>query len=67
LGDIHDGDMWIDTLPRFRDEEQARTLAYCGNTAPFEPLRAGMLALHHKRQHQREQEYQAFVTCWDQL
>jgi len=67
LGDIHDGDMWIDTLPRFRDEEQARTLAYCGNTTLFEPFRAGMLALHHKRQHQREQEYQAFVTCWDQL
>ena len=67
LGDIHDGDMWIDTLPRFLDEEQARTLAYCGNTAPFEPLRAGILALHHNRQHQREQHYQAFVTFWEQL
>ena len=34
LGDIHDGDMWIDTLPRFLEEEQARTLAYFGNTHP---------------------------------
>src|SRR6516165_2456104 len=67
LGDIHDGDMWLDTLPRFLDEEQARTLAYFGNTTPFEPLRAGMLALYHNRQHQRAQDYQAFVAFWEQL
>ena len=67
LGDIHDCDMWLDTLPRFLDEEQARTLAYFGNTTPFEPLRAGILALYHNRQHQRAQDYQAFVTFWEQL
>jgi CHAD domain-containing protein len=67
LGDIHDCDMWIDTLPRFLDEEQARTLAYFGSTAPFEPLRAGILALHHNRQQQRAQDYQEFVTFWEQL
>ena len=49
LGDIHDGDVWIDTLPRFLEEEQARTLAYFGSTTPFEPLRAGILALHLDR------------------
>jgi CHAD domain-containing protein len=67
LGDIHDGDVWIDTLPRFLEEEQARTLAYFGSTAPFEPLRAGILALHHNRQQQRVQDYQEFVTLWEQL
>ena len=67
LGDIHDGDMWLDTLPRFLDEEQARTLAYFGNTTPFEPLRAGILALYHNRQHQRAQDYQAFEAFWEQL
>ena len=67
LGDIHDGDVWIDTLPRFLEEEQARTLAYFGSTAPFEPLRAGILALHDNRQHQRARDYQGFVTFWEQL
>jgi hypothetical protein len=67
LGDIHDGDVWIDTLPRFLEAEQARTLAYFGSTAPFEPLRSGILALYHKRQQQRTQDYQEFVTFWEQL
>jgi CHAD domain-containing protein len=67
LGDIHDCDMWIDTLPRFLEEEQARTLAYFGSTVPFEPLRLGILALHHNRQQQRAQAYQEFVTFWEQL
>ena len=67
LGDIHDGDVWIDTLPRFLEEEQARTLAYFGSTTPFESLKPGILALHHNRQQQRAQDYQEFVTFWDQL
>src|SRR5262249_35551154 len=67
LGDIHDCDMWIDTLPRFLEEEQARTLAYFGSTAPFEPLRAGIFGLYHNRQQQRAQNYQEFVTFWEQL
>ena len=67
LGDIHDGDVWIDTLPRFLEEEQARTLAYFGSTTSFEPLRAGILALLHNRQQQRAQDYQEFVTFWEQL
>jgi CHAD domain-containing protein len=67
LGNIHDGDMWINTLPRFLEEERARTLAYFGSTAPFEPLQSGILALLHNRQQQRTQDYQEFVTFWDQL
>ena len=67
LGDIHDGDVWIDTLPRFLEEEQARTLEYFGSTIPFEPLRAGILALLHNRQQQRAQDYQEFVMFWEQL
>jgi CHAD domain-containing protein len=67
LGDIHDGDVWINTLPRFLEEEQARTLAYFGSTTPFEPLRSGILALHHNRQQQRAQSYQEFVTFWEQV
>src|SRR5262249_55777103 len=66
-GDIQDCEVWIDPLPRFLDEEQACTLAYCGNTTPFEPLRLGILALHDNRQHQRAQDYQEFVTFWEQL
>ena len=67
LGDIHDCDVWIDTLPCFLEEEQARTLEYFGSTTPFEPLRPGLLALLHNRQQQRAQDYQEFVTFWEQL
>jgi hypothetical protein len=67
LGDIHDCDVWIDALPRFLEEEQARTLVYFGSTAPFESLKPGILALHHNRQRQRAQDYQEFVTFWEQL
>ena len=67
LGDIHDCDVWINTLPRFLEEEQARTLVYFGSPVPFEPLKVGILALHHNRQQQRGQDYQEFVTFWDQL
>jgi CHAD domain-containing protein len=67
LGDIHDCDVWIDTLPRFLEAEQERTLVYFGSATPFEPLRAGILALHLNRQQQREQDYQEFVMFWDQL
>jgi CHAD domain-containing protein len=67
LGDIHDGDVWNDALPRFLEEEQARTLEYFGSTTPFESLRPGILALLHDRQQQREQDYQEFVTFWEQL
>ena len=67
LGNIHDSDVWIDTLLCFLEEEQARTLVYFGSTAPFEPLRSGILALLHNRQQQRAQDYQEFVTFWDQL
>ncbi len=67
LGDIHDCDVWIDTLPRFLEEEQARTLEYFGSTAPLEPLRSGILALLNDRQQQRAQDYQEFVTFWDEL
>ena len=67
LGDIHDCDVWIDTLPRFLEEEQARTLAYFGSTTPFEPLKGGILALYNNRQQQRVLYYQEFVMLWDQL
>jgi CHAD domain-containing protein len=67
LGDIHDCDMWINTLPCFLEEEQARTLEYFGSMAPFEPLRSGILALLNDRQQQRAQDYQEFVAFWDQL
>ena len=67
LDDIHDCDVCSDTLPRFLEEEQARTLAYFGSTTPFKPLHVGILALHHNRQQQRGQDYQEFVTFWEQL
>ena len=64
LGNVHDCDVWMDVLPRFLDEEKARTLAYFGSSKPFEPLVAGVTALRDDRQRQRETYYREFTALW---
>ena len=64
LGNVHDCDVWVETLPRFLEEEKARTLAYFGNGGPFEPLVAGATALRSDRQRRREKFYREFVALW---
>jgi CHAD domain-containing protein len=67
LGDIHDCDVWNDYLPQFIEAERARTLAYCGHTASFEPLVSGMQAFRTNRQQHRAQRYQDLVAFWQEL
>ena len=64
LGNVHDCDVWVETLPHFLEEEKRRTLAYFGNDDPFEPLVAGVTALRSERQQRREKYYREFEALW---
>ncbi len=64
LGNLHDCDVWVETLPQFLQEEKARTLAYFGDTEPFEALVPGIMALRDQRQQRRIKHYEAFEALW---
>jgi CHAD domain-containing protein len=66
LGDIHDCDVWVQVLPRFMEEERARTLEYFGHTRSFGRLAAGLMYLQQERQQHRAERYQEFVEFWRQ-
>ena len=67
LGNVHDCDVWVDLLPRFLEEEKARTVAYYGSGEPFEPLVAGVTALRDERQRQRQKYYREFADLWQKI
>lgn len=64
LGDLHDCDVWLQTLPRFVEKERTRTTEYFGTAEPFAALEPGLLALEDNRRQYRAQCYQAFDTFW---
>lgn len=64
LGNLHDCDVWVETLPQFIEEEKARTLAYFGDAEPFEALVPGVMALRDQRQQQRGKFYEQFEALW---
>jgi len=66
LGDIHDGDVWVQVLPQFIEEERARTLEYFGHARSFGRLEAGLVYLQQERQRYRAERYQEFVEFWQQ-
>ena len=64
LGDLHDCDVWVETLPKFLTEEKARTLAYFGDAEPFEALVPGLMTLRDQRRQQRVKCYGEFEALW---
>lgn len=64
LGDIHDCDVWIDYLPKFLEEEKARTIEYYGHSRPINRLRTGILYLQQEQEKRRMGLYQEFVEDW---
>jgi CHAD domain-containing protein len=66
LGNIHDCDVWISTLPGFLDEERKKTTAYFGcdrYSGRFEP---GIQYLHSLKQQNRNQFYGSYLEKWDE-
>lgn len=67
LGEIHDCDVWIDFLPRFLEEEAARTLKYYGHVRVFPPLKTGILAFLEKKRTLRGEGFDRFLDEWNRL
>lgn len=65
LGDVHDGDVWVDYVPQFIEEERARTVEYFGDDAAMGSLQAGFEALRQDRRAFRQEQYGAFVEYWN--
>ena len=64
LGNLHDCDVWVETLPQFLEEEKTRTLAYFGDPQPFESLVPGVTALRDQRQQNRVKYFKEFEALW---
>ncbi|HOO87399.1 MAG TPA: hypothetical protein PK442_06835, partial [Synergistales bacterium] len=67
LGEIHDCDVWLDFLPRFLEEEAARTLKYYGHVRVFPPLKTGILAFLEKKRRLRGEDFDRFLDEWERL
>lgn len=67
LGDMHDCDVWLETLPRFMDEEEARVVSFFGHAGFMRFIRPGILHLADDRRTRREELYIAFTRHWDAM
>jgi CHAD domain-containing protein len=64
LGQMHDCDVWLQTLPAFIEKERLRTLNYFGNPRPLKRLLPGFEFFQRERQEQRQQTYQELLQSW---
>lgn len=64
LGDIHDCDVWLNFIPGFITDEEARVFEYCGNSAPMARLKPGIMYLYDERQSFRQKRYTDFIDLW---
>jgi hypothetical protein len=67
LGDIHDGDVWVDNVDVFIDRERERTVEFFGHDRPFLRLMPGLTMLRDERRRHREQTFGELVTFWGTL
>jgi len=67
LGDIHDCDAWVETLPAFLVAERARTLDFCGSAEPLEQVRIGIEHMQQERQRHRDETFLELTSLWQQL
>ena len=65
LGEVHDCDVWIEFIPRFIEEERARTAEYFGDAVPADELLAGLQALQEDRRQHRLHTYYMFHRFWE--
>ncbi len=67
LGDIHDCDVWIESLPRFLDREKARFEAFFGHSRGFGRVKRGIDYLLANRRAARATLHQDLIELWDRL
>jgi len=64
LGDMHDCDVWLDILPGFMEEEEARVASFFGHTGFMRFIRPGLLHLADDRRSRRNELYELFALHW---
>lgn len=67
LGDLHDMDVWLVTLPRFIASERDRTVEHFGHARGFGRLRCGLEFMLEKCTAQRNRIYATTVNYWGEL
>lgn len=66
LGELHDCDVWISTLPQFLREEKERILQFTGSTRGMGRISSGIDVLLSERISEREKILQNFRQYWQQ-
>lgn len=64
LGEIHDDDVWMVTLPEFMRREARRVLKYTGSSAPMRRLTPGLGHFMEECQRRRAEEYDHLLQDW---
>jgi hypothetical protein len=64
LGELHDADVWIATIPELMEREKKYTARYYGTTRPFARLAAGYRAIASDRLAHRASRYEAVLGLW---
>ncbi len=64
LGQLHDLDVWIETLPLFTQRETRRTAKYYGYDKPMQPLIPGLKALEEHCRRERSLIFEHLVEWW---
>lgn len=67
LGEMHDCDIWIATIPEFIEKERARTTKYFGSAAQFSRVEKGLLFLLEYSRNERMNRYNTFVRRWKSI
>ncbi len=67
LGDIHDGDVWLEHLDAYAAAQRRQTIAAAGRAARFVRLEAGINYLRQERRSHRQRVFEEMVDYWQQL
>jgi CHAD domain-containing protein len=67
LGDIHDGDVWLEHLDAYAAAQRRQTIAAAGRAARFARLEAGINYLRQERRCHRQRVFEEMVAYWQQL
>jgi predicted phosphodiesterase len=67
LGELHDCDVWIGSIPEFVREEEERSHAFFGDDRHFRNLVPGIRAVLGDRRQQRVHLHEVCLTLWRDL
>lgn len=64
LGNMHDCDVWTETLPLFIERERLRTAKFFGDSSSFRRIERGIVFFADHVRLRRHKEYRSFVRIW---